>query len=97
MPIVFEAPDYYSTMNVTACYSCGHRETCQVAIPLMMHGPDVKITEDIIPDVIRQPEDMDVAVEAGRLLGERLRNGHSRDEVTGKMQEKMMVMFQDAV
>ena len=97
MPIVFGASNYYSTMNVASWYSCGHGETCQVGIPLMMHEPDVKITEDIIPDVTRQPEVMDAAVKAGQLLGERLRNGHSRDEVTGKMQEKMMAMFQGAV
>lgn len=86
-----------SGQGAASCYSCGHGETCQVGIPLMMHGPDVKITEDIIPDVTRQPEVMDAAVKAGQLLGSRLRKGHDREEVTKNMQAKMMAMFQGAV
>ena len=33
------------------------------------------------------------AVEAGKLLGQRLKEGHDRMVVTRKMQEKMMAMF----
>lgn len=36
-------------------------------------------------------------VEAEKLLGQRLKNGHDRMTVTRKMQEKMMAMFESAV
>jgi hypothetical protein len=36
---------------------------------------------------------MSAAVAAGKLLGQRLKNGHDRTTVTQKMQEKMMAMF----
>lgn len=83
--------------GAASCYSCGHGETCQVGIPLMMHGEGVKITEDMIPSVTKQPEVMAEAEKAGKLLGERLRNNHDRQAVTQNMQAKMMEMFQGAV
>lgn len=86
-----------SGQGAASCYSCGYGETCQVGIPAMLHGPEVKITEDIIPDVKKQPKVMAAAVEAGKLLGERLRNNHDRSVVTQNIQAKMMRMFQGAV
>mgnify|MGYP001828932653 FL=1 len=82
--------------GAASCYSCGHGETCQVGIPNLLHGEGVKITDDIIPDVAKQPKVMDAAVKAGQLLGERLRNGHDRARVTQRMQEKMMAMFESS-
>lgn len=83
--------------GAASCYSCGYGETCQVGIPLMMHGPGVKITEEIIPDVVKQPELMQVAAAAGELLGRRLKEGNDRQKTTQAMQEKMMAMFGEAV
>lgn len=82
--------------GAASCYSCGHGETCQVGIPLMIHGEGVKITKEMVPDVVKQPKVMATAVEAGKLLGERLNNGHDRTAVTQKMQEKMMAMFESS-
>lgn len=82
--------------GAASCYSCGHGETCQVGIPNLLHGEGVKITDDIIPDVAKQPKVMDAAAKAGQLLGERLRNGHDRAKVTQRMQEKMMAMFESS-
>jgi multimeric flavodoxin WrbA len=79
--------------GAASCYSCGYGETCQVGIPSMIHGQGVKITPDMIPDVSRQPKVMAAAVEAGKQLGQRLKEGHDRMVVTQKMQEKMMAMF----
>lgn len=79
--------------GAASCYSCGYGETCQVGIPYFLYGAGVKITPEIIPDVARQPEVMQAAAEAGRLLGERLRQGHDRQQVTMKMQQKMMELF----
>ena len=79
--------------GAASCYSCGYGETCQVGIPLMMHGEGVKITPDIIPDVSKQPKVLAAAAAAGKLLGQRLTNGHDRASVTRNMQAKMMAMF----
>ena len=86
-----------SGQGAASCYTCGHGETCKVGIPNLLHGEEVKITDKIIPDVTKQPEIMAAAVNAGKLLGERLRQGHDRMEVIQRMQEKMMAMFESAV
>ena len=83
--------------GAASCYTCGHGETCKVGIPNLIHGEGVKITEAIIPDVTKQPEVMGAAVNAGKLLGERLKQGHDRMKVTQRMQEKMMAMFESSV
>ena len=71
----------------------GYGSTCKGGIPTMLYGPGVKITDDTIPSVTKQPETMNAAVEAGRLLGARLRKEHYRLEVTRNMQQKLMSMF----
>ncbi len=59
--------------GAASCFSCGFGETCLVGLPRMLFGDEVKITDEMIPDVTRQPEVMQAARDAGRLLGERLR------------------------
>lgn len=83
--------------GAASCYSCGHGETCKVGIPLLLHGEGLKITSDIIPDVTKQPEVMQAASDAGKLLGQRLREKHDRMQVTQKMQQKLMEMFASSV
>jgi hypothetical protein len=56
----------------------------------MLYGPGTKITEEMIPDVAKQPAVMAAAEAAGKLLGRRLREGHDRMQVTQAMQAKMM-------
>ncbi len=75
--------------GAASCYTCGFGETCQVGIPAMLHGPGVKITDNIIPDVTKQADVMASAAQAGKLLGKRLKVGHDRVAVTQKMQERM--------
>lgn len=79
--------------GAASCYTCGYGETCQVGIPNMLHGPDVRITDEIIPDVRKQPDVMAAAEEAGKLLGKRLENGHDRAIVAQKVKDKMMALF----
>ena len=55
-----------SGQGAASCYSCGYGETCQVGIPVMLHGQDVKITDDMIPDVAKQPELIAAAVRLQR-------------------------------
>jgi len=86
-----------SGQGAASCFSCGYGETCKVGIPSMLFGPGVQITEDMIPDVSKQPEAMKAAAEAGKYLGERLRSGHDRMAVTLAMQARLMAMFQETV
>jgi hypothetical protein len=68
-----------------------------VGIPTYLHGPGVKFTDDIIPDVEKQTNVMAAAADAGKLLGHRLSDGHDRTKVAKDVQEKMMAMFGMAV
>lgn len=85
-----------SGQGAASCYSCGYGETCKVGIPQMLYGKGVKITDDMIPDVTKQPEVMNSAVNAGKALGKRLREGHDRMAVTQSMQARLMAMFEFA-
>lgn len=82
-----------SAQGAASCYSCGYGETCKVGIPYFLYGEGVKITPENTPDVSRQSEVMKAAADAGQLLGQRLRRGHDRLEVTQKMQHRMMELF----
>ena len=79
-----------SGQGAASCFSCGYGETCRVGLPVMAYGAGVRITGDMVPDVARQPEVMQAAADAGRLLGARLRGDHDRQRVTTAMRKKMM-------
>lgn len=79
--------------GAASCYSCGYGETCGVGVPTMLYGEGVKITPDMVPDVTKQPDVMQAAVDAGKRLGKRLSAGHERSKVTLQMQAKMMAMM----
>jgi multimeric flavodoxin WrbA len=83
--------------GAASCFSCGYGETCKVGVPTMLHGPGVKITPEMIPDVTKQPDVMQAAVDAGRLLGRRLGQGHDRAAVTEQMQAMLMGMLAESV
>jgi len=82
-----------SGQGAAACFTCGYGETCAVGVPRMMMGENITITPDIIPGVTKQPELLKAAAVAGKLLGERLKNGHDRKQVAENMQKKLMEMF----
>jgi multimeric flavodoxin WrbA len=54
------------------CFTCGHGETCTVGAVHMFFGPGTKITPEIIPDLSRQPEQIDKARQLGAELSRRL-------------------------
>ena len=86
-----------SGQGAASCFSCGYGETCRVGIPYFLMGEGVKITDESIPDVAKQPQVMRDAVEAGKLLASRLKDGHDRNTVTAKMQQVMMEKFKGSV
>lgn len=83
--------------GAASCYSCGYGETCKVGVPYMIYGEGLKISDDMIPDVTKQPATVKAAADAGKLLGHRLREGHDRTKVTEKMQAVMMAKFNESV
>ncbi|MEJ2071055.1 MAG: flavodoxin family protein [Syntrophobacterales bacterium] len=83
--------------GAASCFACGFGETCPVGLPRMLYGDHVKITPEMIPDVTKQPDVMQAAQAAGRLLGERLRQGVDRQAVTQKMMQAMMEKFKGSV
>lgn len=85
-----------SGQGAASCFSCGYGETCKVGVPTLLYGEGIKITDEMIPQVTKQPEVMEAAAAAGKLLGERLRNGHDRMAVTQKMQQTLMMMFTES-
>jgi multimeric flavodoxin WrbA len=82
--------------GAASCFSCGFGETCPVGLPQMLYGEEVKITPEMIPDVSNQPEVMQAAEAAGKLLGDRLRQGVDRQAVTQKMMQAMMEKFKSS-
>jgi multimeric flavodoxin WrbA len=82
--------------GAASCFSCGYGEICKVGVPSLLYGEGVKITEDMIPQVSKQPEVMKAAAAAGNKLGERLRNGHDRKTVTKNTQQTLMEKFAES-
>jgi multimeric flavodoxin WrbA len=82
--------------GAASCFTCGYGETCKVGVVNMLFGDGTKITEDIIPRVHKQPDVMEAAAAAGKMLGERLRNNHDRKAVTEKMQRTLMQKFSES-
>ena len=82
--------------GAASCFSCGYGETCKVGVPSLLYGEGVKITENMIPNVTKQPDVMETAATAGKALGDRLRNGHDRKAVAQKMQQTLMQMFAES-
>jgi multimeric flavodoxin WrbA len=82
--------------GAASCFSCGYGETCRVGVPTLLYGEGVKIKPEMIPDVTKQSDVIESAASAGKLLGQRLRDGHDRMAVTEKMQHKLMAMFKES-
>ena len=82
--------------GTASCFSCGYGESCKVGVPYMIYGEGVKITEDMIPDISKQPQVIKTAEQAGKKLAKHL-TSYNRDEVTMKMQKIMMENFKKTV
>ena len=82
--------------GAASCFSCGYGETCKVGVVNMLYGEGTKITDDMIPDVAKQPDAMAAAQAAGQQLGQRLRDGYDRMKVTERMQAELMARFAES-
>ncbi len=61
-----------SAQGPACCFVCGYGEDCKVGAIHMFFGPGTKITPEIIPDLSKQPEKIEAARAAGKLLSDRL-------------------------
>jgi multimeric flavodoxin WrbA len=82
--------------GAASCYTCGYGETCQVGVPVMFHGEGVKITDELIPDVMKQQELIASAQKAGKILKNRLTEDYDSWKVAEKLQKIMMEKFKSS-
>jgi len=61
-----------SAQGAACCFSCGYGETCKVGAIHMFFGEGTKITTEIIPDLSKQPDKIELAHDLGKKLTERL-------------------------
>jgi multimeric flavodoxin WrbA len=80
-----------SGQGAASCYYCGYGDTCKVGIRYFLYGENAKTTP--APDVMKDQALVASAIEAGRLLGARLRDNHDRKQVTAKMHAYAMERF----
>lgn len=62
-----------AAQGAASCFTCGHGETCKVGAIHMFFGPGTKITDEITPDLCKQPDKIDQAHALGKKLSDRLR------------------------
>ena len=82
--------------GAACCFICGYGETCEVGAVRMLCGPDVKITDAMIPKIENQPAALSAAREAGKILGDRLRGGNNRAATAQKMAAYLGEKFKEA-
>jgi hypothetical protein len=67
-----------------------------VGVPRLVFGEGVTITEDKIPRITKSPDTLKAAKAAGIELGRRLREGHDRKAVAGRMQSLLMAKLRES-
>lgn len=61
-----------TAQGVAGCFTCGYGENCKVGAIHGIFGPGTKITDEITPDLCKQPEAVEKARTIGRQLSRRL-------------------------
>jgi multimeric flavodoxin WrbA len=61
-----------AAQGAACCFECGYGETCKVGAIHMLFGPGTKITDDITPDLSKQPDKIESAHALGHKLSRRL-------------------------
>ncbi len=63
-----------TAQGAASCFVCGYGETCKVGAIHMFYGEGTKITDEIIPDLSKQPDKIEEAHALGKKLSERLKS-----------------------
>ncbi len=58
-----------AAQGAASCFTCGYGESCSTGAVRMLHGKGVEITDEIIPDLGRQPDKIAAARALGKQLG----------------------------
>jgi multimeric flavodoxin WrbA len=66
--------DSVTAQGPASCFTCGYGETCTVGAIHMFFGPGTRITDEITPDLSKQPEKIEAARRAGLRLSDRLKD-----------------------
>jgi multimeric flavodoxin WrbA len=82
--------------GAASCFTCGSGESCEVGVVQMLFGKNAKITEEITPNVNKQPEALAAAKAAGALLATRLTNNHDKMAVAEKMKLLLMAKYKQS-
>lgn len=62
-----------TAQGVAGCFTCGYGENCMVGAIHGFFGPGTKITDEITPDLCKQPEAVEKARAIGQQLSQRLK------------------------
>lgn len=76
--------------GVPSCMECEFVLMCKVSVPRLIWGDALDASKLRITPVTERPELMGRAIEAGRVLGQRLRGGHDRTATTLEMQDTLV-------
>ncbi|PLX47060.1 MAG: flavodoxin family protein [Desulfobulbaceae bacterium] len=79
-----------TAQGAASCFSCGFGESCRAGAVQALYGPDVKITDKLIPDPTKQPEMLFSAHALGRKLAGLVQDKESllRQAVEMKIQNR---------
>ena len=86
---LIQVVDRVQGLGAAGCYYCGYGETCKVGAVYAVHGQGFKITDENIPCVSKDAGCMEAARQAGRNLGNILRNGHDRKTAAQKIKSAL--------
>ena len=81
-------------LGAPGCFYCGYGETCKVGAVHARYGEGFQITEENTPCVSKDAVCMEKARQAGKHLGDILRNGHDRNKATLEVKEKLTSLRQ---
>ena len=62
-----------TAVGAASCFVCGYGENCEVGAIHLFFGPGTKISDEIIPDLSKQPEKIAEARALGKKLGQALK------------------------
>lgn len=91
---LIQVVDQAEGLGAAGCYYCGYGETCKVGAIYAVHGEGFKITDENTPCVSKDISCMENAQQAGKKLGNVLRNGHDRRKATQEVKSALMAKRQ---
>ena len=89
---LIQVVDSADGLGAAGCFYCGYGETCKSGAIQAMYGDGFKITDENTPSVSKDAVCMETAAQAGKHLGEVLKNGHDRVKAARQVKDAYMAM-----